>query len=827
MFQDVRFGLRILAKSPAATLVAILTLALGIGVNTAIFSVLNAALLKFLPVRNPNELVTLTDPNASMVLGGLLTGDRSLLTYTEFVALRDRATSLSGLCASQMALQRWPVRISGGGSEQVRGRLVSENYFTVFGVEPARGRLFTQHDATAVGKDPYAVISYDYWQRRFRGDPSVIGTPIHLHQATLIVIGVAAQDFHGETVGQNPDLWLPMLMQPLVMPGFDGFSEYFQSHDKLMWLHSFGRRKPGVPLARVQAEMNVLFRAILAAGYPTTMQTQDRRRALDQRIVVRPLRAGMFHGRAEFSEQWRILSALAGMILLMSCANVANLLLARATARAREVAIRISLGAAKQRLFRQFLTESLLLASFGGGAGILAAALVLPLLLRIFSGHSFELAAKIDPTVFGFTAALTLLTGILFGLVPALRSTRMVRATRSRLSKVLVIAQVTLSFLLVMGAGLFLETLWNLQSVPLGYSPENLLLVHVDDAPGVSPGRALVDRIRRIPGVRDVTYSDRALFGFDGAFPIAVEGFTPRNQDEGGSTGGFIGPGYFSTLGIPLLLGREIGPRDTVKSPPVCVINEAFAKHFFAGRNPLGKHVTTGGHSMQVIGVAANARTHSLRGKIDEKFYAAADQNTGASWFEIRTAPDLNPKRLVQTLRREIPSIDSAQSLDELIRLQNAQPRFVAELSAAFGILGLVLASTGIYGLLSYTVANRTKEFGIRMALGAEKRRVTAMVLGETGALLAIGAIAGAFTAAVITRLISAQLYGAAITGPRWSLARYEHVESATQLYGLRALDPPTIAAAIGILCIAALLAACVPAARAAQVDPATTLRHD
>jgi hypothetical protein len=226
---------------------------------------------------------------------------------------------------------------------------------------------------------------------------------------------VAAQDFHGETVGQNPDLWLPMLMQPLVMPGFDGFSEYFQSHDKLMWLHSFGRCKPGVPLARVQAEMNVLFRAILAAGYPTTMQTQARRRALDKRIVVSPLRAGMFHGRAEFSEQWTILSALAGMILLMSCANVTNLLLARATARAREVAIRLSLGAAKQRLFRQFLTENLLLAFLGGGAGILVAALVLPLLLRIFSSHSFELAAKIDPAVFGFTAALTLLTGILFG----------------------------------------------------------------------------------------------------------------------------------------------------------------------------------------------------------------------------------------------------------------------------------------------------------------------------------------------------------------------------------------------------------------------------
>jgi len=413
VFQDIRFGLRILAKSPGSALVAILSLALAIGTNTAIFSVLNAALLKFLPVHNPAERVTLTDPNASMVLGGLLTGDRSLLTYTEFVALRDRSTSLAGLCASQMALERWPVRISGSAPEQLRGRLVSENYFTVFGVEPARGRLFAQQDATGVGKDPYAVISYEYWQRRFGGNPSVLGTPIRLHQATFTIIGIAPRDFHGETVGQNPDLWLPILMQPLVMPGVDWLSEYFQSHDKLMWLHAFGRRKAGVPLSQVQAEMNVLFRGILAAGYPRTMEAQERRRALNQHIVVRPLRAGMFHGRAEFSAQWTMLSALAGLILLMSCANVANLLLARATARAREVAIRIS-------LFRQLLTESLLLAALGGAAGILAAAAALRALLQLLAsaGNSLQLAATVDWRVLAFTACATLITGLLFGLAP-------------------------------------------------------------------------------------------------------------------------------------------------------------------------------------------------------------------------------------------------------------------------------------------------------------------------------------------------------------------------------------------------------------------------
>ncbi len=827
MFQDVRLGLRILAKNPGSTTIAILALALAIGVNTAIFSVLNAALLKFLPVHNPAELVTLTDPNASMLLGGLLTGDRSLLTYTEFVELRDRSTSLSGLCASQMALQRWPVRISHSAPEQVQGRLVSENYFTVFGVEPARGRFFTQHDAAGIGQDPYAVISYDYWQRRFGGNPSVLGTPIHLHQTTLTIIGIAPQGFHGETVGQNPDLWLPILMQPLVMPGGDALSEYFQAHDKFMWLHAFGRRKPGVSLAQVQAETNVLFRGILAADYPKTMEAQERRRALNQHIVVRPLRAGMFHGRAEFSAQWAMLSALAGLILLMSCANVANLLLARATARAREVAIRISLGAARRRLFRQFLTESLLLAALSGAAGILLAAAALRALLQLLAsaGNSLQLAATIDWRVLAFTACATLITGLLFGLAPAFRSTSVPRPTRSKLSKALVIAQVSLSFLLVLGAGLFLQTLWNLQSVPLGFRHENLLLVHIDENPNANLAPALAERMRKVPGVRAVTYSNRALFGFDGAFPISVEGFTPHNQDEGGSTGGFVGPGYFSTLGIPLLLGREIGPRDTAQSRPVCVINESFAKHFFAGRNPLGQHITTTGHSMEVIGVAADARTHSLRGKIDEKFYAAAGQNTGASWFEVRTA--IYPNRLAQTLRREIPSIDSAQSAEELIHIQNAEPRFIAELCAAFGILALVLASSGIYGLLSYTVAQRTKEFGIRIALGAGKRRVAAMVLRETATMLAIGALTGLAIAVAMSRVAAAQLYGAAATGPRWSLARYEHVDSATRLYGLRATDPFTIAAVLSILCIAALLAAYFPAARASRVDPARTLRHD
>ena len=862
--QDIRFGLRMLAKNPGVSTVAILTLALGIGVNTAVFSVVNAALLKLLPVQNPNELVMLSDPNASMVLGGLLTGDRSLFTYTEFAQLRSHVTTMSGLCASQMLLQRWRVQVSGAAQEEVRGRLVSENYFSVFGVKPALGRFFLQREGTGIGKDPYLVISYDYWQRRFAGNPAVLGTPLRFYRTTFIIIGVAAKSFRGETVGQDPDLWLPMLMQPLVMPGIDALHEDLsRSLDKLMWLHLFGRRKTGVAIAQVRGEVNVLFRAILAAGYPTTMSSQRRKEALNQHIVVRPVRSGAFHGRDEFSEQWTILSVFAGLLLLMACANVANLLLARAAARSRELTIRLSIGADKARLIRQFLTESLLLAALGGAAGIFVAVIALRALLLIQSraGDTLDLAAHIDTSVLTFTACACLFTGVLFGLAPAFQSTRLAvnqrlketgrgltgSRQRATFAKGLVVAQVALSFLLVLGAGLFLRTLQNLQAVALGYPRDNLLLVDIDRsgagyqaARGVALDQKLVAAFREIPGLRGVTYSDRRLFGFDGAFPINVEGFTSQNEDDSGSTGDFIGPEYFSTIGIPMLLGREIMRHDTAGSRPVCVINEAFASHFFAGRNPIGKHVTSsfsndhGGserRSMEVIGVSKAARLQSLRRKIEPKFYAPAEQTGGAFSFEIRTQGD--PKLILPAVRQKLLSLDAdlsiadARTLNQLLDAENAQPRLITRLCIIFGLLALVLAAAGVYGVLSYSVARRTNEIGIRMALGADKRLVTGMILRETGFMIFLGVIIGLATAAVGARLLSTELYGLIDTGPRWAIAQYERVDRATQLYGVSALDPLTIAIVAGILLLAAYLAAYVPSARASQVDPVQALRHD
>lgn len=853
------FGLRVLAKSPGATAVALLTLALALGVNTAIFSILNTVLFKTLPVSQPDKLVLLTDPNASMVLGGLLQGERSLLTYEEFVKLRERATTLSDLCAVQLTLEQWPIRIAGSEPEQARGRVVSESYFSTFGVRAAIGRFFNERDATAVGKDPYAVISYDYWRRRFGADTAVIGTTLRLRNASLTIIGVAAKGFEGETVGQRPDVWIPILMQPLVMPGEDGLHDMLpNSTDKMMWLHVFGREKAGVAIKQVQAEINVLFRAILEASYPGSVNGQARKEELDQYIKVRPGGAGTFHGRKEFGEEWSLLLALAGLILLVACANVANLLLARATARSREVAIRLAIGAARMRLVRQFLTENLVLALIGGLLGACLAEALLRVLVRILSDANgeFSITAGLDLRVLSFTGCATLLTGLLFGSIPALRAIRSdpnrglkesSRATtgsrrQALIAKTLVVTQVALSLLLIAGAGLFLRTLRNLQAVTLGYPKENLLLVEIDptgyeDANLKTLLRELAGKIERLPAVRSVSYSDHGLFsGFEGAFAVGVEGFTSNKEADRGSTGDFVGPEYFSTVGIPMLAGRPILARDLGHAPHVCVVNKAFAEHFFADHNPIGQHVTTtlsdeAGRSVQrrleVVGVAENARVQSLRGDIDPKFYVPG----GGRWLEVRTASD--PSRFAGAVRKVIFGVDNQLSirgihtLEETLSEQTAQSRLIAQLAGGFAVVALMLAATGVYGLLSYELARRTNEIGIRMALGAQKRQVLTMIFKETQLMMIAGVVLGIAGTAVIARILASQLYGLNTAGPRWSLARYEHVDSAVQLYGVAAMDPLTIGAAAICLLAIALLAAYLPAKRAAALEPLQALRDE
>jgi predicted permease len=839
LLKDLRYAVRQFSRNPVFTGVAVASLAVGIGANTAIFSVMNAALLKTLPVRDPQGLVMLTDPNQSGVSSGMSSGERGMLTYAEFAQLRDHATTLDGLCAAQSQMARTQVRIAGGQQEDARTRLVSEEYFSVLGIDPAIGRFFNRADAKSPGEDPYAVISYEYWQKRFGGNVSVLGTPIKMLGATLTVIGVAAPGFTGESVADKPDFWMPMMMQPLVMPGRDWLHEDLsKSIEKVMWLNAFGRLKPGVTQARAQTEIDVLFRGIIENGYPSTLDAETRKQALDQRIKLHDARTGTFGGRDDFAQQLRVLLWASVVVLLIACINVANLLLARATARTKEVGVRLSIGASRLRLVRQFLTESLMLSLLGGLAGLLLAWVASRGLVLLLSERreDFALAPRLDWHVLGFTIGVTLLTGVLFGLAPALRGTRVnlndtlrdsgrttASGSKLNLAKGLVIVQVALSLLLVAGAGLFLRTLWNLQSVNLGYQKEHLLLVSAD---GVSAGykdarlsflwRALTGRLRTLPGVQGASYSINGLFsGSESADEVDVEGFTPSKDKEKFSRFDMVGPQYFSTVGIPLLLGRELGEQDNAKSPHVCVINEAFARLFFNGRNPIGRHVTekfgTKKNVMEIVGVAKNARDHGLRGDVPPRFYIPADQGMDGpnEWaiFEIRTAGD--PEQMIASVRKTILSVnedlpvEGARAVVASVDRTNAQPRMVARLCSIFGIMALLLAATGLYGVLSYGVARRTNEIGIRMALGAGKGRVIQMILRETGIMIVLGVVAGVIFTGVGVQLIK------------------------SKLFGLGALDPVTVLSAVGILTVVALIAGYVPAARAARVNPTQALRHE
>jgi predicted permease len=838
--KDIRYGLRQLVRNPIFTAVAVLSLALGVGANTAIFSIMDAALLKSLPVRDPQQLVILTDPTMSgMWMGMDNGGPRSLLSYAEYAQLRDHATVFSGMCASEAQLNRLTVRIANGPQEEARGRLVSENFFSVLGVEPAIGRFFNPDDASAVGKNPEAVISYDYWQRRFGGKTDVLGTSIRMFSSTFTIIGVTRPGFHGESAAEAPEVWLPAMMEPLVKPGRDWLHEDLsQTLSKAMWLQVLARLKPGITVAKAQAEMDVLFRQIIEAGYPSTMSPETRKEALDQHIKVREASTGTFAGRDDFSQQLMILMGVSAVVLLISCANVANLMLARATARQREVGVRLSIGASKARLVRQFLTESLLLSFLGGIAGLLVAWGAARVVVHLLSHPQdpMQLSTNLDFRILGFTLAVTIFTGLLFGLAPAIRAARVElnetlketsRGTthsgrRLTFAKLLVALQVGFSLLLVVGAGLFLRTLWNLQSINLGYPKEKLLQAGVDPTSAGFKGNNLLplyqnitDRLRALPGVLGVTYSGNGLFtGSESGDEIQVEGFTPQSDRDRSARFDQVGPGYFSTLGIPLLLGREIGMQDTPASAKVCVINEAFAQRFFQGRTPIGRHITQVfgdlKATMEIVGVAKNARDHNLREDVRPRFYIPEGQGmegpSGHINFEVRTAAD--PEKMLEAVRKAVLEVNAdlpvrSRILSDNLEAQNWQPQMIARLCTVFGMIALLLAAIGLYGVLSYGVARRTNEIGIRMALGAGRGRVVNMILMETGIIIVIGMVGGIILAAAGARLI------------------------ATKLYGLSALDPLTVMVAAGILAVVSLLAGYIPAARAARVNPVSALRHE
>jgi predicted permease len=841
LIDDIRYGCRTLANNPAFTVVAVLTLALGIGANTAIFNVVDSALLRSLPVPHPEELTLLTDTEAHGHAYGSQSGERTLLAFWEFEYLRDHSDVFSGMFAADSSLAKTQLSISRGSVERdepANIRLVSGDYFPTLGVTPILGRAFGPETDKTRRAAPYAVISDSYWERRFARDPSILGTRLSIHRTPFEIVGVAPPGFFGETVGEAPDLWVPLTMQDAIYPGWDlMLSTKPGVIDQQMWLQVMARRKPGVSLRQAEAATAVVGHHMteLATG---SLSLQDRRQYGGQRLIVRDGSQGSSVLRKTFAEPLRVLMALVGLVLLIACANVANLLLARGAAREKEFALRLAIGAGRGRAIRQLLTESLLLAIPGAFCGFLLAQWADSVLLRMVPGAggqpgSIRLDVHPDIRMLLFTACIAVFTSVLFGLAPTLRLTRLdlsealksgpgTPGARSSGRKLLVIAQVAASLVMLVATGLFVRSLVKLNAVNVGFDRGHLLAFRIDPVSMVPKGAAVVQihqqllrRISAVPGVRTVTLSGNGLFEHSEAGdPIAVEGYTPQAGEEPGTAMDHAGPNYFSTVGIPILMGREIGPQDAAGSR-VAVVNQTFAQRFFPHTNPLGKHVRDTYYSgdvkdMTIVGVAADAHYNSLHEKTPTRLYAPFFQplwEQSAAIYEVRAFGD--PSALALALRRAVnevspglPPID-VQSVAELVDDSLAKDRLVARLSSVFGLLAMLLASIGLYGVMSWTMARRTREIGIRMALGARPTGIFRLVLRDALLMVAIGIAIG----------IPLSLAGARVIRG--------------MLYGLKVADPLVILGASILLISVATIAAYLPARRAARVDPTIALRHE
>ena len=833
LVQDLGYALRTFRRSPTFTLVAVLSLALGIGANTAIFSLINAILLRNLPVHEPDRLVAVGDPTR---VGSMSTGNvrNDLMSYPMYEEIRDQNQVFTDVFASGRA-NRLMVGLGSPGEEgdAARGRLVSGNYFSVFGVNAQLGRTFTAEEDRAAGQSPVVVISHEYWKRRFAQEAGIIGRPITISGHPFTIIGVMPAGFFGDIVGSAIEIWIPLSMQPQVIPGRNHLEQWDVS-----WLLLMGRLKPGVSIEQARAEINVLFPRILKEQTGSGISEELLPSPDRMHIEVTPGGAGFSYIRQELAQPLFILMAMVALVLAVACANVANLLLERSMARQKEIAVRLALGAGRARLVRQLLTESVLLSGLGGLLGLLLAFWASRALLRLVGGTNAVAAIDLRPDfpILAFTASIAILTGALFGLAPALRSTRVELAPtlkenarsvagtgsggRWPLGKLLVVAQFALSLLLVMGAGLFVRTLQNLERLDLGYPREGLLLMNVDPVAAGYQGerlesfpRDLVEHLRAVPGVDTATFSDNGIFsGTESSTSVRIEGFQSPPEGDPSVNYDVVGAGYFTIVGIPILRGRDIGLADGPGRPGVAIVNEAMVEQYFAGGNPIGKRLVIPGPpdvEYEIVGVSRNARDHDLRGPIPPRFYVSFLQSgdLGTDFnMEIRTS---QPAVMVETIRKVMRAYDPdlpMRSLDPLTTLIDdtlVNERIIARLAAVFGLVALLLAAIGLYGVISYTIARRTNEIGIRMALGARRPLVLWMVLRET-LLLAIAGIALGVPAVLGTT----------------------HAVS-SRLFGLSAADPWTLAMAVGTLILVALCAGLIPGSRATRVSPVQALRYE
>jgi len=832
LLQDVRYGLRMLAKNPGFTFIAILTLALGIGANTAIFSLLNQVLLRRLPVRNPSELVVLKSPGPKRGHVWSDGDDSEIFSYPVYKGLAKNTTVFDGVLAR---FQFAASIASHGETERGSGELVSGDYFEVLGVRPALGRVLSPADDDVQGAHPVLVLSHAYWTRHFGGDAGVLNQTILVNNTEMAIVGVAQAGFGGIQVGQTPDIFVPMTMKGQMTPIRSGLDDWNDS-----FLAILARRKPGVSMEQGQAGINVDYPGLLEQQVKSFSHAsaKERQEFLSKKIVLHPGAQGRTVAQRDSGPALMALFAMVALVLLIACTNVANLQLAKAAARQREFAIRSALGASPGRMMRQLLVESFLCALGGGGLGLVLGIWIMNILTQaVVSEAGVQgITAQVDGSVFGFAAAATAVSALLFGLIPAWRATRtgvsqMLKDQGSttsagpghvRFRKYLVAGQVAFTLLLLTGGALFSRTLWNLRKQNLGLSTENLITFSLApqlsgyDAPRTV---ALIDQLRErlgaLPGVLGVGSSQIAvLTGTNMGTNITVEGRQEVETDERDVNFDAVSPNYFSTMRIALVSGREFNAGDTGTSTKVAIINEAMAKEFFAKRNPIGAHFALGGGNdvkpnIEIVGVVKNAKEGHVRDADRPYFYQPYSQfgKLFGMSFYVRTKQE--PLLIANAVRETVRGADANLPVYDLKTVERVvdedlfAERVIAGLSAAFGGLAALLAALGIYGVLAYLVVQRTREIGIRVALGAAAGHVRGLVFKEVGWMMLAGALVGLPLAYVLARL------------------------SESLLYGVKAGDIPVYAASVGIICLVALAACYIPSRRATRIDPIVALRYE
>ena len=811
--RDMRYALRGLRRSPVFTATAVLSLALGIGANTAIFSLFHALLLQLLPVARPQELVNLYQT------GGWINGHSSYPLYEQIA----RRTDLFKAVAARTNVNK--VRFSerpGARENFIQSEFVSGNYFPMLGVKPVLGRLFTATDNRVPGGHPLAVLSYDCWRNRYGADPAVIGSTVVVDEKPLTVIGVAGPGFHGVEVERRAEIWVPIMMAQM---SFRSASTW--------WLQIVARARPEIPRKRLQAAVNLLMQQHLAAAFPAGYNSALRKRLLDERLEVRDAGIGLSMLRGEFGKPLRVLMAAVGLVLLLACANVANLLLARGAVRQREAALRFSLGAKRSRLVRQALTESLLLAAASAALGIALGAWGTRLILGFLpAGAGNPLRVASEPAVLAFTLVVSVLSVVVFGLAPAMRSAAVdpaagLRSETSRgagnpaLRRMLVVVQVTLSVVLLTMAGLFGHSLRELHSVDLGFRNENVVSFQLDlprqwSQPHVPfPYQQLAEQLQALPGVSSVSYA------FPGPFQMGrssastrVPGSERTANDPVDVATAQVAPRYFETIGTPLLLGREFDRSDIGAARNVAVVNEAFVRAFLPGEaHPDRRFLSfddtkpSGGEPTWIVGVVHDMRHNAIQEVPNPTIYLPINSAIvwGGQTMLLRT--QLPPAALLPAIYREMARLGPSIALREFGTIRQHvddsifEQRLLAALSGFFSVLGLLLAAVGLYGVVAYSTAGRTGEIGIRIALGACRGEVLWMIVRDSLALVAAGLAIGLFLSIFAGRAV------------------------ASLLFGIEPSDPMAFVITALALAFTGLAAAFLPARRAASIDPSRALR--